>query len=140
MVSISCSTSNVILIKSSFDKSWKITANKKITKYLSGVRVTRSLVLCVCFVDHCLYFFFWPLCCLFFFDLRILITSLVSSNSSSNDTKHFCIVIWTNNTKLDISLWRKGLNCDDQQFYQYKLKVQSPLSSWFGTRTKMWRS
>jgi hypothetical protein len=27
-------------------------------------------------------FFFWPLCCLFFFDLRILITPLVSSNSS----------------------------------------------------------
>jgi hypothetical protein len=27
-------------------------------------------------------FFFWPLCCLFFFDLRILIAPLVSSNSS----------------------------------------------------------
>jgi hypothetical protein len=27
-------------------------------------------------------FFFWPLRCLFFFDIRILITSLVSSNSS----------------------------------------------------------
>jgi hypothetical protein len=42
-----------------------------------GVRVTRSLVLYVCFVDHCLsfciYFFIWPLCCLFF-DIRILIT------------------------------------------------------------------
>jgi hypothetical protein len=38
----------------------------------SGVRVTRSLVLCICrslFV--LLYFFFWPLCCLFF-DIRIL--------------------------------------------------------------------
>jgi hypothetical protein len=29
-----------------------------------------------------LYFFFWPLCCLFFFDVRILITPFVSSNSS----------------------------------------------------------
>ena len=55
----------------------------------SGVRVTRSLVLYVCFVDRCLYFFFWPLSCLFFFAsclfffvIRILITSLVSSNSS----------------------------------------------------------
>jgi len=48
----------------------------------SGVRVTRSLVLCVCFVDRCLYFFFWPLCCLFFCDIRILITPLVYSNSS----------------------------------------------------------
>ena len=28
-------------------------------------------------------FFFWSLCCLFFFDIRFLITSLVSSNSSS---------------------------------------------------------
>ena len=46
----------------------------------SGVRVTRSLVLYVCFVDRC--FFLLPLCCLFFFDIRILITPLVSSNSS----------------------------------------------------------
>ena len=48
----------------------------------SRVRVTRSLALCVCFVDRCLSFcpfFFWPLCCLFFFDIRILITPFVSS-------------------------------------------------------------
>jgi hypothetical protein len=48
----------------------------------SGVPLIQSLVLCVCFVDRCLSFFFWPLCCLFFFDTRILITHLVSSNSS----------------------------------------------------------
>ena len=48
----------------------------------SEVRVTRSLVLYVCFVDRCLSLFFWPLCCLPFFDIRILITPLVSSNSS----------------------------------------------------------
>ena len=29
-----------------------------------------------------LYFLFWPLCCLFVFDIRILIAPLVSSNSS----------------------------------------------------------
>ena len=34
----------------------------------------------VCFVDRSLSF--WPLCCLFFFNGRILITPLVSSNSS----------------------------------------------------------
>jgi hypothetical protein len=28
----------------------------------SWVRVTRSLVLCVCFVNRFLYFFFWPCC------------------------------------------------------------------------------
>ena len=44
--------------------------------------VTWSLVLCVCFIDRCLSFFFWTLYCLFFLDIRILITSLVSSNSS----------------------------------------------------------
>ena len=44
----------------------------------SGVHVTRSLVVCVCFVDRCLYFFSRPLGCLFFFDIRILITTLVS--------------------------------------------------------------
>ena len=55
------------------------------TLVFSGVRVTRSLVLCVCFVDLLfvlLYFLFWPLCCLFFFYLQILITPLISSNSS----------------------------------------------------------
>ena len=45
---------------------------------LNGVRVTRSLVLCVCFIDR---YFFWPVCCLSF-ALRIVITPLVSSNSS----------------------------------------------------------
>jgi hypothetical protein len=49
------------------------------TPCFSGVRVTRSFVLCVCFV---LLSFFPPLCCLFFFELRSLITSLVSSNYS----------------------------------------------------------
>ena len=44
-----------------------------------GVRVIRSLVLYVCLVDRSLSFCpvsFWPLCCLFFFDIRILIASL----------------------------------------------------------------
>jgi hypothetical protein len=52
------------------------------TPGFSGVRVTRSLALCVCFVDRCLSIFVWSLCCLFFVDIRILITTLVSSNSS----------------------------------------------------------
>ena len=51
---------------------------------VGGVRVTTSLVLCVCFLDRCLSFctlFFWLLCCLFFFNLRILIIPLVPSNT-----------------------------------------------------------
>ena len=34
------------------------------------------------YVLYVLSFFFWPLCCLFFFDVRTLIAALVSSNSS----------------------------------------------------------
>jgi hypothetical protein len=52
----------------------------------SGVRVARSLVFRVVFsrlLFVLLFFFFWPVCCLSFFDLRIQITPLVSSNSSS---------------------------------------------------------
>ena len=52
--------------------------------FLSGVRVTRSLVLCVCFVYRCLSFcpFSFGHCVACPSDLRILITPLVSSNSS----------------------------------------------------------
>ena len=39
-----------------------------------------------------LYYFFWPLYCLFFFDIRILITPLVSSISSYNK-KHKCVLL-----------------------------------------------
>jgi hypothetical protein len=37
-------------------------------------------------------FFFWPLCCLFFFDIRILITPLVSSSSSWYLRFHFLLL------------------------------------------------
>ena len=43
------------------------------------IRVARSLVFCVVFcrvLFVLLYFFLWPLYCLFFFDLRFLVTSL----------------------------------------------------------------
>jgi hypothetical protein len=45
-----------------------------------------------------LYFFFWPLCCLFFFDLLILINPLVSSNSFCNHTHSDVKVIVISNT------------------------------------------
>jgi hypothetical protein len=54
----------------------------------SGIRVTRYLVLYVCFVDRCLSFVLCLLTiCLFFFDIRILIAPLVSSSS-------YIIIIW----------------------------------------------
>jgi len=52
---------------------------------LSLLNIQKYSVVCVMFCRSLLvllYSFFWPLCCLSIFDLRILITSLVSSNSS----------------------------------------------------------
>jgi hypothetical protein len=42
--------------------------------------IARSLIFWI--IVYLLYFFFWSLCCLFFFNCRLLITPLVSSNSS----------------------------------------------------------
>ena len=42
-----------------------------------------------CFIDSFFSFLVWPLCCLFLFGLRILITPLVSSNSSYPNLKDF---------------------------------------------------
>ena len=86
----------------------------------SGVRVTRSLVLCVCFVDRCLAFYtfilaivlsvllrytdsdypfgiLWPLCFQFFFDIRILIIPLVSCGHcvvNSSSIYRFWLPLW----------------------------------------------
>jgi hypothetical protein len=58
----------------------------------SGVPVAGSLVFCVLFCSSLfvlLSLFFWPLCCLFVFNLRLLITLLASSNYSSNLFIHY---------------------------------------------------
>jgi hypothetical protein len=50
----------------------------------------------VCFVDRFLsfcIFCFWPLCCLFFFDVWILITPLVSSSYSYTTWYMLCLAI-----------------------------------------------
>ena len=75
---------------------------------VGGVRVTRSLALCVCFVDRCLSFctlFFWLLCCLFFFNLRILIIPLVSSNSI-----YMCAIRWVSYKKNSLLTLREHLS------------------------------
>jgi len=47
---------------------------------VSGVRIARSLVFCVMFcISLFVLLYFWPMCFLSFFSLRILITPLVSS-------------------------------------------------------------
>ena len=70
-------------ISHSFAHKTQLAASSKEEQF-SGVHVIRSLVFYVVFCRSLfvlLFFFFWPLCCLSFFDLRILITPLVSSNS-----------------------------------------------------------
>jgi hypothetical protein len=62
----------------------------------NGVTIQNSYV--YCFVDRFFpfmlwFFFFWPLCCLSFFALRIPIIPLVSSNSSSNSVVFIQITI-----------------------------------------------
>ena len=68
-------------------------------------------------------FFFWPLCCLFIFDIQILITSLVSSNSShykerynlEYNTKFRSINIITNlhwyGRRSNSGTWKESLTC-----------------------------
>ena len=59
--------------------------NPVMSLVFSRIHVARSLVFCVVFcrlLFVLLYFFYCPLCCLFFFDLRLLITPLLSSNFS----------------------------------------------------------
>ena len=63
-------------------------------KDFNEVCVAQSLVFCVVFCRSLfvlLYIFFCALCSLFFFDLRILITPLVSSNSSLKSYLQNCI-------------------------------------------------
>jgi hypothetical protein len=73
-----------------------------------------------------LYFFFWPLCCLFFFDIRILITRLVSSNSSYPDEEI------ADETICRICLlrvfWSWSLHCiyPDEEIEEDSLLLKSP--------------
>ena len=141
----------VVITFRSFPHSWFITGFvTRLTRWaplvFSGVRVTRSLVLYVCFVDRCLsfctfsfghcvvcsssiygfwlslwylqtllsficmfcrslfvllYFFFWPLCCLFFFNIRILITSLRYLQTLLSDKLSYNVISSTYNQERD---------------------------------------
>ena len=79
--------------------SWRTLCLQSCSPVFSGVRVARSVVFCVLFVRSLfvlLSFFIWSLCCLSF-DLRILSTPLVSSNSfegSTNNLSYQFVVHW----------------------------------------------
>ena len=54
-----------------------------------------------CFVNHCLsfcHFAFWPLCCQPFFDLKLLVTTLVTSSFDFNRLNGFFYLSFTNCT------------------------------------------
>ena len=75
-------TSSLYFLFISIRKLFTLPEHLSLLPVFSEVEVNRSFLLCACFVVRYLSFLFCPLCCLSFFDLRILITPLVSSNSS----------------------------------------------------------
>jgi len=73
--------SNIIVIKIKESLNFVVKLNyKEYLQFLNRLYLFMCMFCRSYFV--LLYFFFWPLCCLFFFDLRILIIPLVSSKSS----------------------------------------------------------
>ena len=87
----------------------------------SVVRVTRSFVFCVVFFRSLfaiLSLFFWPLCCLSF-DLWILITSLVSSNSSYINTYNWYLIRKSSN----IQFWRFPMLLDNVKLHFIKREI-----------------
>ena len=70
-------------------------AAREFTSGFQLLNLLSSVVLYRALFDRCLSFCtfsFWPLCCLFFFDIRFLIAPLVASNSSSSFFFGYCIV------------------------------------------------
>ena len=68
-----------------------------------------------------LYFFFLPLCCLFFFDMRILIAPLVSSNSSFKILKGYSSVV---NRRRTYNTMTKRKRTEGETTLHRKLKIK----------------
>ena len=105
----------------------------------SGVCVTQSLVLCVCFVDRCLSFFFWPLCHLFFCDSRILITvwylqTLLSLQERSTYSDHitetgvskFGILVYRTELKYIVLTLILLMHCSNNSYYSSSHSIDFP--------------
>jgi hypothetical protein len=79
-----CMKSNMMCVTNKVRPAYHSGASE-FTLVIRGVRVAQSLVFCIVFCKSLfvlLSFFFWPLYCLSFFYLQLLITSLVSWNFS----------------------------------------------------------
>ena len=82
-----CNSYWVMIITSDFTHSPPV---------LSGIRIAQSLVFCVLFcmlLFFLLSFSFRPLYCLSFFNLRFMITPLVSFHKTCNQTLHWSITL-----------------------------------------------
>jgi hypothetical protein len=122
LVSMTCFWNNCNQIDSK-SKDWQVKyLYRSSPQVYSGVRVTRSLVLCVCFVDRCLslcpfilcpssMYGFWLtlwylqtlitcLCCYLFGDMFILY-------DSNQYTLLFCVRILKGNKTHKINIWEK---------------------------------
>ena len=64
------------------------------TKIIANI-IQNWTISCVCFVDRCFSYFFWPLCCLSFFELLIL------SNNFNNLTFLYYHYHWTRKTNME---------------------------------------
>ena len=97
------------------------------TPVFSGVRVTQSLVLCVCFVDRCLsfhIFFFLTIlmCCLSFFYLRILITLWYLQTLLSNYLLNISFLSGINKWFCSEYSYLQRINLKTIQFQNYSPK------------------
>ena len=94
----------------------------------------------LCCVDRCFSFFVWPLCYLSFFDLLILITPLVSSNTSSSTALHIQLkkrqtTITTITLHLVVSVWEQS--CKSSFNYRYAFLQISLFITWLDTKLKI---
>jgi hypothetical protein len=74
------------------------------------VRISRTLVLCVCFIDRCLSFctYFLSMCCLFFFDLwQRLYRVCVNCTHSKHSVLMSNITIWSEEQVCSQKLYRQ---------------------------------
>jgi hypothetical protein len=81
------------------------------------------------FFGHCVVcsvFYFWALCCLFFFDLRILITPLVSSNTPYFNFMDIFFLCTNNLYYYEAGLFFKGF--PEKRIYKRRLNRISNLT------------
>jgi hypothetical protein len=113
----------------------------------SGIRVTQSLAFrFICMFCRSLfvplYFFFWSLCCLFFFNIRILITSLWYLQTLLVSCISLCYITPTCDpisSQLKRSEWKVKLKCICPEITFVQLKFHDDISfTWIVLNVQMY--